>query len=309
MITAVTMNPCIDRTLFLDRLIPEAHNVARHVRSDVSGKGINVNMVLKNLGVPTRALHFEFTRGGAPVGEFLAAGGIPAASVRVDAELRINTKVFDESRMAMTEINCRGPQLQPDAVQAFLDLFEKELDTADVLVATGSVPPGVPPDIYATMIQRANARSIPSLLDASGALLKAGVAAGPTLLKPNRMELETLIGRPVRTLKESVCACRALVDRGIGTVCLSMGGDGAVLVQDCGAWFSEGLDIRVRSFQGAGDSMAAGLCMALQNHLPGDEMLRSGVAAAHGSLIREGTLLCTRASYDRFLPLIPVRRL
>ena len=209
----------------------------------------------------------------------------------------------------MTEINCEGPQLDPDAVLAFLDLYEKELASTDVLVVTGSIPPGVSPKIYATMIQRAKASGIPTVLDASGALLEEGIAAGPTILKPNKLELETLIGHPVKTLDESIDACQKLLNCGISIICLSMGREGALLVQDCGVWFSEGLDIRVRSFQGAGDSMVAGLCMALQSHLSGDEMLRSGVAAAHGSLIREGTLLCTRASYDYFLPLIPVHRL
>lgn len=309
MILVVTLNPCIDRTLTLEKLIPGGHNSVEEVREDVSGKGINVNVVLQHLGVPSKAVGFEFTRRGRPVQEFLASLGIPFVSVSLNHDLRVNTKVFDRTAMQMTEINCRGPQLTEQDAEAVMELFAQELNGADMLVVDGSVPPGIPTDIYARMITLAKDRGIASVLDTSGSLLREGLKAGPTLVKPNLLELGEYTGHPLKNREEILQACRDMIARGVHGVCVSMGGDGALYVEENGAWYSPGLDIRVLGFQGAGDSMVAGMCAAWLDSADGSELLRSAVAAAHGSLLREGTLLCTKEQYEDLLKKIPVERI
>ncbi len=306
MILAVTLNPCIDMTLFVRSLAIGGHNVAERARRDVSGKGINVNVALRNLGVPTKTVGFEFSHEGAPIADFLGQLGIPFSAVSVDASLRVNTKVFDADSAVMTEINCRGPQLSGPDVEAFLRIFEDSLPGTDILVVDGSVPPGIPPDIYRRMIEMARKKGVRTVLDASGKLLENGLLAKPDLVKPNKAELEALLRKRLDSLDAALAACRLLVERGIGSVCLSLGKEGALLVSGSGAWFSPGLDIRVQSFQGAGDSMVAGLCLAMLARQDGADLLRSGVAAAHGTLLREGTLMCTREAYDELYGRIPV---
>lgn len=306
MISAVTLNPCIDRTVFLPSLIVGGHNVASRVQNDVSGKGINVNVVLSNLGVETKAVGFEFRRSGTPVKDFLDSLSIPSDMVSVDAELRVNTKLFDSGAMEMTEINCKGPHIGEDAVEELMRVFERNLDGTDIIVVDGSVPPGVPIDIYKTMTELAHAKGIKVVLDATGGLLAKGLEARPDIVKPNIGELELLIGRKLNGIDEWVAACNDLTAQGVGAVCLSLGGDGALYVTGDKAWYSKGLDIKVRSFQGAGDSLVAGICLGIMAGYGPEMLLRSAMAAAHGSLLRDGTLLCLREDYEKFFKIMPV---
>lgn len=309
MISAVTLNPCIDRTVFLAGLKVGGHNVAQRVQNDISGKGINVNVVLHNLGVESRAVGFEFNRGGTPVGNFLGSMDIPFDSVSVDSELRVNTKLFDSEAQEMTEVNCKGAQVPQEAVDELMRVFRKSLDGTDILVVDGSVPPGVPRDIYKTMTELAHERGIKVILDATGDLLEKGLEAKPDMVKPNIGELELLIGHKLSGMDEWVEACRGLIEKGVGAVCLSLGGDGALYVNADGAWYSPGLDITVKSFQGAGDSLVCGIVLGMLEGAAPEELLRSGMAAAHGSLLRDGTLLCLREDYDRFMGIMPVQKI
>lgn len=309
MISAVTLNPCVDRTLFLHGLDVGGHNVAERVQNDVSGKGINVNVVLSNLNIPTKAVGFEFDHNGPILSNFLRQHGIPFDKFCVDAELRVNTKIFDAQNAAMTEINCKGPTLSPEISRQMLKIFEASLEDTDLLVIDGSIPPGIPRDIYKTMTELAHTHGIPVVLDATGELLEKALKAKPELVKPNRGELELLLGRTLETRQECVLACRELIARGVGAVCLSLGGEGALYVNGDSVWFSPGLDIQVKSFQGAGDSIVAGICLGMLADYPPEELLRSGVAAAHGSLLQDGTRLCTYEDYLRLLPQIPVVQL
>lgn len=307
MISAVTLNPCIDMTLILDKLYVGDHNVVARHRSDVSGKGINVNVVLNNLGADTKAVGFEFTRSGTPIGDFLADIGVPFEGMSLDHALRTNTKVFDSSTEQMTEINCKGPLLDPACVPELMRVFENSLEGTDILVVDGSVPPGIPDDIYLRMIETAKSRGIRTVLDATGPLLTLGIKACPDVIKPNKLELELLLDTTIGSMEQALDACRRLVAKGVGAVCLTLGEKGALLVNARGAWYSESLKVPVKSLQGAGDSLVAGLCMAMMENADPADMLRAGVTCALGSLLREGTLLCTREDYDRLYPLVPVK--
>jgi len=106
--------------------------------------------------------------------------------------------------------------------------------------------------------------------------------------------------------EQALSACRQLVKNGVGAVCLTLGEKGALLVNSEGAWYSASMQVPVKSLQGAGDSLVAGLCMAMMENASPADMLRTGVTCALGSLIREGTLLCTREDFDRLYPQVPV---
>ncbi len=309
MICAVTLNPCIDRTIFLPKLIVGGHNVASRVQNDVSGKGINVNVVLSNLGVESKAVGFEFCRYGTPVKDFLSSLSIPSDLVSVDAELRVNTKLFDSAAMEMTEVNCKGPHVSESSIIELMRTFEQNLFGADIVVINGSVPHGVPHDIYKSMTEFAHFNGIKVVLDATGPLLEKGLEAKPDLVKPNIGELELLVGHKLNDISECVTACENLLSKGIGAVCLSLGSGGALYVAGGNVWYSKGLDIEVKSFQGAGDSLVAGICLGMLENYEPEMLLRSGMAASHGSLLRDGTLLCLQEDYEKFFGIMPVEML
>jgi fructose-1-phosphate kinase PfkB-like protein len=130
----------------------------------------------------------------------------------------------------------------------------KERGLNDILVVTGSVPPGVPADIYAEAIRLAKASGVTTILDADGELLREGIKAKPDMIKPNIGELRRLLGRTIETEEEIIGAAMELVEVGIPYVCVSVGADGAYLVCGDGVYFTKGAEITVRGVQGAGDS-------------------------------------------------------
>ncbi len=309
MITSVILNSCIDRTVELKNLEIGGHNRADQVKNDIGGKGINVSVVLKHLGLQAACIGFEFTRGGNHVGDFLSRMDIPFTSVAVDHEMRMNIKLTDTVRHQMTEVNERGAEVPQEAVQTVLSRLDELLPQTDILVADGSVPAGVPADTYRKMIEKANARGIPSVLDAAGDLFREGIKAGPWMVKPNTFELETYFDTKTSSWAEAVALAKRLLQEGAQNVCLSMGGEGAALITKDGIWYSAGSPIQIQAFQGAGDSMVAGLCLAQRQALPAEEMLRCGVAAAQASLVLPGTELCTRAGFEEMLKTVSVHRI
>ena len=309
MVISVTLNPCIDRTVSLKSLNVGGHNEAQGARNDISGKGINVAVACAHLGVDVRCLCLEHEFSGSAVRKALDAEGIAMEGVPVPGELRVNLKITETGSPRMTEINERGAPVPPGTDRRVLAQLGSMLSAGDILALSGSVPPGLSADIYSVMTGIAHAAGAKVLLDASGELLSHGIAAGPWTIKPNAYELEQLTGEKPCSREQAVKLCRGLCERGVERVCLSLGGDGALLVTNEAAWYSPVLDIPLRGFQGAGDSMAAGLCAAETLGLPPDEALRYGTAASQASLIREGTLLCSLDDFRAFLPQIAVYKL
>jgi 1-phosphofructokinase len=234
---------------------------------------------------------------------------VPCVPVTVPGRLRENLKIYDDYSGELTEINESGSPVTEEALKNFLGFVRSALPKTSVLVIGGSVPPGTPKDIYARVIRIAKDKNVPTVLDASGELLKEGLAARPTLIKPNREDMERLCGRRIDSVQTAREEAEKLVREGIHAVCLSLDADGAVYANREGVWYSRGVPIQVRGQQGAGDAMVAGLCDAFISGKPPEQVLASGIAAAEGSLMREGTLLCTKEQYEILLPRIRVERL
>lgn len=307
MILTVTLNPCIDHTAEVERLVPGGTNRVISSRRDPSGKGVNVSAVLHELGAETLCLGVSREENAGLLEGVLDAQGIPYDFLRVPGSLRTNLKLLDRSCGVMTECNEKGSPLEQESLDDFLALTRRRLPSADLLVLSGSVPPGVPSDFYRTLALAAAEQGVPVVLDANGPLLLEGLQARPVLIKPNLDELRESFGVSAADLPTLAAACREIVRAyGLLYVCLSMGADGAMLVSSEAAWHTPGSPVSVRGVQGAGDSMVAGLCLGLLHRDAPEKLLRSAVAAAQGSLERPGTLLCEKEDYLRFLPQIPV---
>ncbi len=309
MITAVTLNPCIDSTLYLNRLIPGGHNVVHRSVRNVSGKGINVNLALRGLGAETAAFGFAFCAGGNETAQLLREQGIPYDYVEVPQPLRVNLKLFDEEKGEMTEVNSPGSPVSAAELENLTALLPRVLDETDVLVMSGSVPPNVPDGVYGEMIAAARRRGIRTILDTSGARLRAGIKAGPDLVKPNREELEGLLGREIRNMEDARDACREAITLGAGSVCLTLGPEGAMLVTKDRAFFSPPLPVKPRSFQGAGDAVTAGIALEMERGEGEAEWLRSGCAAAQATIQLEGTQMCGFADYAAMRARVEIRTL
>lgn len=309
MIVTVTLNPCVDRTVQVDGFAPGRTNRVAASRCDVSGKGINVSIALRNLGERTLCLGFDYTGSGGLLPKTLRRLGIESDFVPVDGELRTNIKIFDTKTRVMSELNETGAPVGPGALRALEETLERRLPQAGLLVLDGSAPPGVPADFYRALAERAARHGVGTVIDAYGDLLLEGIKARPCLIKPNRDELEEAFGERIATKEDAVRVARKVIAEGVGMVCVSLGKEGALLVTADEAYFSPGADVPVRGVQGAGDSLVAGMSYAMVRSMPLPEILRHGVAVAHGSLILEGTQMCSREGFLRMLPLIHAEKL
>ncbi len=310
MIISVTPNPALDQTVWLDRLELGAINRTAESQLDPAGKGVNVSRMVHRLGWPTVAFGFVGGETGSIIQSSLDAEGVQHHFVRVPGRTRISMTVREPGRS--TSLFGGGPPVGPPHLQALDGLLGFWLQAAKALVLAGSLPPGFPPGSYATWIRQARAREVRVLLDATGEPLRLGLATGVDLVKPNLLEAEQLLGRPLPDLAAQLAGAReiaALSPNPATTVVLSLGAAGALCVQGRSAWRALPPKVPDRSTVGSGDSMVAGLAVAMARGAPMAEGLRLGTAAGAATAMTPGTALGAREDVQTLLPLVTVEAL
>lgn len=291
MIVTVTPNPALDRTLEVPDL-PRGEVVrATATRTDPGGKGLNVARALVATGHPSRVVVPVGGTSGRRLLDAAHDAGLDTVAVDIAAEVRTNLSLVEPDGR-VTKINEPGPHLTAAEVAALRAATLQAVEGATWLASCGSLPPGVPTDAHAQLVADGHAAGVRVAVDASGAALVAALAAGPDLIKPNVHELAELVGHPVRTVGEVADAAAKIVARGVDTVVVSLGADGAVLVDGDSRWHATNPAIVVRSAVGAGDALVAGLLAAGGR---GPTALRSGVAYGAGAAALPGTQFPTSA--------------
>jgi 1-phosphofructokinase len=296
MIVTVTPNPAIDRTVSIRTFTIGTINRAVAERIDIGGKGINVARHLALLGCDVVATGFLEAADFHRVLQTLAVQGVQTDFVRVAGHTRMNLKILDPVTGEETEINESGPRLAPEAAPALLETLRALTPRCEVMVFSGSLPPGAPADFYADAIELAAAAGVRAVLDAAGDALRHGIAAKPDLIKPNRAEAEELLGIPLETDAELVAGVKRLVEYGARTAVISLGADGALCASAAGVWRARAPRITARNTVGAGDAMVAALAWAAMGSLTAPEALRlatalgSATAASHEPLPARGAI-------------------
>lgn len=280
MITSVSLNPSIDRTLTVERLCPGGLNRVECQMDVAAGKGVNAALAAAALGEEAECIGFMYPDGDGMYRERFRSAGVAASFVMCDGAVRINQKIFDRTRGEITELNGLGAPVTDAQIEAIFDLAARRAAKSDWMILTGSLPPGCPADTYQRMCALAKAKGCRVALDADGERLRAGLRAKPDLIKPNQYELEMLTGRALPDESALLDAARALVADGIGVAAVSMGSKGALIVSRDGAWRAKPVRIDVKSTVAAGDSMVAALAVGLQRGLCIPDAFRLGVAAA-----------------------------
>jgi len=290
MIITLTPNPSVDQTVFVDRLEPGAINRFPEFQLDPAGKGINVARMVRRLGWPAIALGFL----GGEVGELarraLDREGVPHQFIPVPGQTRLNTTVV-EAGGASTRLRGPGPFIDPDRRDALEAVVKVWLQAGRFLVLAGRLPPGVPDRFYATYVRLARERGVEAILDADGEPLRLGIEAGPALVKPNRAEAGRLLGRVLGDLGDVLAGAREIARKGVGTVVISLGAEGAVCVRGDRAWRAVPPPIERRSTVGPGDSFVAGLAVSLARGHDIAESLRLATAAGAATAMTPGTAL------------------
>lgn len=312
MITALCLNPCIDRTVEIERFTYGGMNRILEAREDGSGKGVNVAIACRQIGLAAACIGLMGDKAGSVTGR-LERAGCPQEFLPADGPVRVNLKVLDREAGVITEINEPGIPIAPGQEEDLIGLSVRWARRSEFLILTGSMPPACPTDLYARIIEavRLDGGGCRCVLDAEGEKLALGIAARPYMLKPNRYELELLCGRELPGIGDVDEAARALVRQGVAIVAVSLGGDGAYVTDGDQAYWSCALDVPVRSTVGAGDSMVAGYLRAFEMGLPLAEAFVHAVAAASASVMTEGTQLIDARAYEELLGRVsprPVKR-
>jgi 1-phosphofructokinase len=285
MIVTVTPNPSLDRTLEVEELRRGEVVRAYADRSDPGGKGVNVSRALVANGYRSRAV---LPLGGAD-GELLASLleglGIEVAAVPIADAIRSNVTVV-EPNGTVTKLNAPGPRLSDIEVEALLERAVAAADGAGWVVASGSLAPGTPDDLYARLAAAVRPVGARVAVDTSGPAIESVLVAGPDVLKPNEEELSEVTGVIPQTLGDVVAAANELRSRGVKTVLVSLGASGAVLVDGGPAFHAESGVIVPRSTVGAGDALLAGFLAAGGD---GPEALAEGVAWGAAACVLPGT--------------------
>ena len=259
MIVTVTLTPALDKTVILPGFRVDQVNRIQSLRLDAGGKGINVSKVLRALGTDSLATGILGGGTGRYIENSLREMGIASDFVWVEQETRTNLKVVDPQEHTNTDINEPGAPVGADVIEAVYRKVEAAAGPGDIVVLAGKAPAGTPDTVFADWITRLRAKQVRTYLDADAGLLLAGVKAKPSMIKPNDAELSRLTGKAYGSAEEMARAARELVRDGVGTVVVSLGGDGALFVTGAQALRGHGLRVPVQSTVGAGDSMMAAM--------------------------------------------------
>lgn len=274
MIVTVTPNPSIDRTITVEQLQMGEINRALLSRVDPGGKGVNVSRALSANSRPTLAVVPLGGPDGRLLETLLDAAAVGFRVVPLSGTTRTNVAVVDPAGQT-TKVNEPGPVLTADELAALQSAVLAAAEGADWLALCGSLPPGAPDSWFADIIAAHPGRVA---VDASGDGFKLAVAAGPDLIKPNREELEELVGRALPTLADVCAAASTVVADGVGMVVVSLGSDGALAVTTEGQWFATATVASPLSTVGAGDCLLAGLLQALEAGATPQHALAEAVA-------------------------------
>lgn len=301
MITVVSLNPSIDRTLSLTALRPGETNRATGVRVDAGGKGINVCLHLRSLGAQNVCcVGFMRADDEAMFTTALRDAGVTCHWLTMPGHVRTNTKLCCADG-SLTEINEAGECVPGDMTLALLQRCRALFAASRVVALTGSVPPGVPKDIYAQLIRIAHECGAICLLDADGDALRLALVAHPDFIKPNRAELERLLQTALPDEGSLVSAADRLRDMGVNCGCISLGGDGALFFGDR-TWSLPALDVPVQSTVGAGDAMLAAFALAFQSGMSEREAFSLAVAAGSAAVCSAGTQPVSGDLVNQLLP-------
>lgn len=297
MIYTVTFNPALDYVVFLDKMMPGEVNRTKKEQIFYGGKGINVSIVLHNLGIESRALGFVAGFTGREIEHGVKTMGVDTDFIHLNSGLsRINVKI---KALEESEINGQGPAILPEEIDMLLQKLD-QLEDGDILVLAGAIPASLPEDMYERIMKRLQKKKIEIVVDATKDLLRNVLKYHPFLIKPNNHELGEMFGVTLTTDEEIITYAKKLQELGARNVLISMAKDGAILI-------TEQEDVKrigvpkgtVKNSVGAGDSMVAGFVASYSRDHDYQKALVYGAATGSATAFSEG--LATKDVVDELL--------
>lgn len=292
-IATITLNPAIDQTVKIDGFRPNTVNRGQSMQFNAGGKGINVAAFLADSGYDVAVTGFLGLDNAEIFTKFFAHKGFENHFVQIAGGTRIGVKLVDEITQQTTDINMPGLTPSAEALAQLSHTIEQLTTSCDWFVLAGTLPPGVPTTIYATIITQLKKAGKQIVLDTSGEALQHGVLAGPTIIKPNVDELQQLVGYELTSSVAVEQAARQLLNSDIQLVVVSMGKEGALFVNRDSALVAIPPTVKIKTTVGAGDAMVAGLIVGQLQGSSLSDCARLATAFALGRITQVGSQLPT----------------
>ncbi len=305
MIYTVTLNPALDRTLWVEKIKPDDSNRIEKEEKYAGGKGTDISRVLAEFGVSNKALGFAGGFAGEELEGILLNEGISCDFIRISGETRTNI-IVNEREGDQIVFNAKGPEIKPYELMQMIHRIE-ELEKPEIVAVSGSLPCGIHPVIYQKIIEIAKSRGAMVILDTDGDALKTGIRAHPDVIKPNIHELSRLVDRELKEMDEIISAAWSLHKKGVGIVLVSMGSRGILLVTEGKQYWASPPEVEVKNTIGAGDSAIAGFIYGLVSGKGLKDALIYAVAAGTATTLRPGTALCRKEDFIRLIPRVKLR--
>lgn len=309
MILTITLNPAVDRTLYINDLAIDHINRIQATRRDIGGKGINVSKTIRALGDKSIALAIL---GGAN-GEFIRTEaqriGLDLDVISITGNTRENIKIVDQAHNTFTDLNETGPNSDPDTLIKIKHKIQSILCADDILVISGSLLPDMPTDLYADIILAAKTCGASVILDIDGTPLKQALKSKPHYIKPNRHELEGLFQKPLPSIDSIQEHAELLLLEGIENVIVSLGAEGLLWISAGGTYRAQALKVPVKSTVGAGDALVAAIAHGLNHHMTTQEIITLAVATASCVIETEGSQSGSLASLKTYKQAVQIKLL
>lgn len=299
-VLTVTLNPALDLTTSTGRLLPLQKLRCAAPRLDPGGGGVNVSRAIKELGGESRAFVAIGGSTGNQLRALLDRAGLTVEYWPLLEETRLSFTVMEDATAQPYRFVLPGPVVSSAEAALILDKISSMIESSPgYVVASGSLPPGMPDDFYGRLANRARERGAKLILDTHGEALRAAAAQRPYLIRLNHLEAQELLGGSADVAAHTLG--RQLIDAGRCEVAIvTVGAGGAIVTSADGQLEIRPPHVEVRSGVGAGDSFVAALTFGLANGWVLEEAARYGVAAAAAAVITEATQLCQRETVEAF---------
>lgn len=300
MIVTVTLNPAVDKTCYINHLSVGKVNRLTKVSRVAGGKGVNVAKLLKQFGREVVALGFFAGENGRFIEKTLQAAGTKCDFTYVTGETRVSTNIISGDGN-VTEILEPGPAVMKEDLERFLAKYEEWVSKAKIVVLSGSIPEGVPTDIYAKLIGMAKQKGCKTFLDTSGEAFRYGLEASPYFIKPNGKELSDYVGTALNGKEDVASRAIQLCEKGIEKVVVTLGEEGLVAVTQGDIIYHDVYPVEVVNTVGCGDTVVASYVMS---ELQGDDgktaaKKASALAAANAANAENGHF--SMETYEKLL--------
>lgn len=301
MIITVTLNAALDKTIFVSRLSVNGVNRVKSTRLDSGGKGINVSKAIQAMGGETVATGILGGESGLYIQHNLSTLGINSKFCFVDAPTRTNLKIVDTTLHSTTDINERGEEVLPEALDEVWGIICNMVKPGDYVIFAGTTLPGTPPQLLADWTRQLRELGAYVVVDSTGPDMKNAIQQKPFLIKPNKEELEELCGRRLYFDVDVIFAAKELISEGAEHVIVSLGADGAIFVTEDSVYRAYTAKVSSQGTTGAGDSLTGAMVYSLSKGNSWRNAINYSMAAASAFVTHPGGAVATREEIEGLL--------